>query len=187
MLYWAIYKHLKVKLVALHCNLASFSWCVLCAFYGHFWLFHGAFYVPYQTKRKPAHGHGHGGKAKKYFWSKIRNNSVFCFFGSAVYAPWACYMDIRALYITKSPKCALTCQGDLNELGKALSMCGPCAASLPVCMCVRISEFNRGVIDRHVTMAVASLSLLPFAFTFAFALTHTTRRKRLHQRPVQPH
>ena len=45
---------------------------------------------------KPAHG---GGNC--HFFSEW-----------AVYATWACYMDIRALYTTKPPKCALTCQGD---------------------------------------------------------------------------
>ena len=52
------------------------------------------------------------GKQKKN-WSEIRHNGGCCCFRSAVYAPWACYMDIRALYTNKPPKCALTCQVDL--------------------------------------------------------------------------
>ena len=52
-------------------------------------------------------------KQKNEFWLKLRHKSDCCCFGWAVYAPWACYMEIRALYTTKPPKCALTCLGDL--------------------------------------------------------------------------
>ena len=76
------------------------AWCVLCAL----------------TARKPAHGHGHGHgqkAGKNEFWRKLRHKSDCCCFGWAVYAPWACYMNLRALYNPKPPKCALTCLGDL--------------------------------------------------------------------------
>ena len=53
------------------------------------------------------------GKQKNAFWRELRHKGGYCCFGSAVYAPWACYMDVRTLYTTKSPKCALTYQVDL--------------------------------------------------------------------------
>ena len=76
------------------------AWCVLCAL----------------TARKPAHGHGHGHgqKAEKNeFWRKLRHKSDCCCFGWAVYAPWACYMNLRTLYVSKLAKCPLTCLADL--------------------------------------------------------------------------
>ena len=76
------------------------AWCILCAL----------------TARKPAHGHGHGHDQKageNEFWRKLRHKSDCCCFGWAVYAPWACYMNLRALYNPKRPKSALTCQADL--------------------------------------------------------------------------
>jgi hypothetical protein len=76
------------------------AWCVLCAL----------------TARKPAHdhGHGHGQKAEKNeFWRKLRHKSDCCCFGWAVYAPWACYVNLRALYVSKLAKCPLTCLADL--------------------------------------------------------------------------
>ena len=84
------------------------AWCVLCAL----------------TARKPAHGHGHGQKAEKdEFWRKLRHKSDCCCFGWAVYAPWACYMNLRALFVFvfKLAKCPLTCLADLagDLLGKA--------------------------------------------------------------------
>ena len=76
------------------------AWCVLCAL----------------IVRKPAHGHGHGHgqKAeKKAFWRKLRHKSDCCCFGWALYAPWACYMNLRTLYVSKLAKCPLTCLADL--------------------------------------------------------------------------
>ena len=66
------------------------AWCVLCAL----------------TARKPAHGHGHGHgqkAGKNEFWRKLRHKSGCCCFGWAVYAPWAFYMGIWALYNPKLP------------------------------------------------------------------------------------
>ena len=34
-------------------------------------------------------------------------------FGWAVYAPWACYMNLRTLYVSKLAKCPLICLADL--------------------------------------------------------------------------
>jgi hypothetical protein len=61
-------------------------------------------------------------KQKNEFWLKLRHKSDCCCFGWAVDAPWAWYMEIRALYTTKPPKCALTCLGDLaaDQAGGAL-------------------------------------------------------------------
>ena len=78
------------------------AWCVLCAL----------------TARKPAHGHGHGHghgqKAEKNeLWRKLRHKSDCCCVGWAVYAPWACYMNLRTLYLSKLAKCPLTCLADL--------------------------------------------------------------------------
>ena len=50
---------------------------------------------------------------KNKFWRKQRHKGDCCCFGWAVYAPWACYMDIRTLYTTKPPKRALACLVDL--------------------------------------------------------------------------
>ena len=78
----------------------ALAWCVLCAL----------------TARKPAHGHGHGHgqkAGKNEFWRKLRHKSDCCCFGWAVYAPWACYMNLRALYVSKLAKCPLTCLADL--------------------------------------------------------------------------
>ena len=63
---------------------------------------------------KPAHGHDHGQKAEKNeFWRKLRHKSDCCCFGWAVYATWACYMNLRALYVFKLAKFPLTCLADL--------------------------------------------------------------------------
>jgi hypothetical protein len=78
----------------------ALAWCILCALPAH----------------KPAHGHGHAhdGKVEKMDFLRELRHKVDCYcFGRAVYAPWACYMDTRALYTTKPPKCALICLGDL--------------------------------------------------------------------------
>jgi hypothetical protein len=56
------------------------------------------------TARERAHGHGHGHdkKAEKNeLWRKLRHKSDCYCFGWAVYAPWACYMNLRALYVSK--------------------------------------------------------------------------------------
>ena len=76
------------------------AWCVLCAL----------------KARKPAHGHGHGHGQKageNEFWRKLRHKRDCCCFEWAVYAPWACYMNLRALYVPKLAKCPLTCPADL--------------------------------------------------------------------------
>ena len=52
-------------------------------------------------------------KQKNEFWRKLRHKSDCCCFGWAVYAPWACYMNLRALYVSKLAKCPLTCLADL--------------------------------------------------------------------------
>ena len=68
------------------------------------------------TARKPAHGHGHGHgqKAEKNeFWRKQRHKGDCYCFGWAVYAPWACYMHLRTLYVSKLAKCPLICLADL--------------------------------------------------------------------------
>jgi hypothetical protein len=66
-----------------------------------------AWYVsPALTAHKPAHdhGHGHGGKAEKNkFWRELRHKGGCCCFGWSVYASWAFYMRIWALYNPKLP------------------------------------------------------------------------------------
>ena len=52
-------------------------------------------------------------KQKNEVWRKLRHKSGCCCFGWAVYAPWACYMNLRALYVSKLAKCPLTCLADL--------------------------------------------------------------------------
>ena len=46
-------------------------------------------------------------KQKNEFWRKLRHKSGCCCFGWAVYAPWACYMNLRTLYVIKPAKCPL--------------------------------------------------------------------------------
>jgi hypothetical protein len=55
------------------------------------------------------------GKKKNVFLRELRHKGDCYCFEWTVYCvcPMACYMDIRALYTTKPPKCALSCQGDL--------------------------------------------------------------------------
>ena len=53
------------------------------------------------------------GKQKNEFWRELRHKSGCCCFGWAVYAPWACYMNLRTLYVSKLAKCPLICLGDL--------------------------------------------------------------------------
>ena len=53
------------------------------------------------------------GKQKKEFWRELRHKSGCCCFGWAVYAPWACYMNVRTLHVSKLAKCLLICPGDL--------------------------------------------------------------------------
>jgi hypothetical protein len=40
-------------------------------------------------------------KQKKEFWRELRHKSGCCCVGCAVYAPWACYMNLKTLYISK--------------------------------------------------------------------------------------
>jgi hypothetical protein len=79
----------------------ALAWCALCAL----------------TARKLAHGHGHGRKARKMvflsFWRELRHKGGWCGFGWAVYTQWACYMNLRALYVSKLAKCPLICTGNL--------------------------------------------------------------------------
>ena len=78
------------------------------------WLLYGAFYVS-SPRINPhiAMTMAMAGKQGETFWSEIRHKGGCYCFGLAVYAPWACYMDIRALYTTKPAKFALSCHGDL--------------------------------------------------------------------------
>jgi hypothetical protein len=60
-----------------------------------------------------AHGNGHGHVRvyarlrhirriiKNEFWRKLGNKSDCGCFGWALYAPWACYMNLRTLYVSK--------------------------------------------------------------------------------------
>jgi hypothetical protein len=67
------------------------AWCVLCALTAH--------------KSAHGHGHGHSGKVENdEFWRELSYKGGCCCFGWAIYALWACYMDIRALYNPKPPK-----------------------------------------------------------------------------------
>ena len=50
---------------------------------------------------------------KNEFWRKQRHKGDCCCFGWAVYAPWACYMNLRTLYVSKLAKCPLICLADL--------------------------------------------------------------------------
>jgi hypothetical protein len=43
------------------------------------------------------------GKQKKVFWRELRHKGGCCCFGWFVYAPWAFYMGIWALYNPKLP------------------------------------------------------------------------------------
>jgi hypothetical protein len=43
------------------------------------------------------------GKQKNEFWRELRHKGGCCCFGWSVYAPWAFYMSIRALYNPKPP------------------------------------------------------------------------------------
>jgi hypothetical protein len=52
-------------------------------------------------------------KQKSGFWRELRHKSGCYRFGWAVYAPWACYMNLRALYVSKLAKCPLICLADL--------------------------------------------------------------------------
>ena len=45
--------------------------------------------------------------------NELRHKGDSYCFGWAVYAPWVCYVNIRALCNFRPPKCALTCLGDL--------------------------------------------------------------------------
>jgi hypothetical protein len=69
------------------------------------WLLHGAFYVLCAlAAHKPAHGHVHGRKAgEKECWRELKHKGGCCCFGWSVYAPWAFYMGIWALYNPKLP------------------------------------------------------------------------------------
>ena len=49
---------------------------------------------------------------KNKFWRELRHKGGCCCFGWAVYAPWACNMNLRALYAFKLAKCPLTCPGN---------------------------------------------------------------------------
>jgi hypothetical protein len=53
------------------------------------------------------------GKQKNEIWRELRHKGGCCCFGWAVYAPWACYMNLRALYVSKLEKCPLICPDDL--------------------------------------------------------------------------
>jgi hypothetical protein len=75
-------------------------------------------------------------KQKNNFWRKLRHKSDCCCFGWAVYAPWACYMDIRALYTTKPPKCALTCMGNLDLAADLVCVRVCVCLCVFVCVCV---------------------------------------------------
>ena len=70
----------------------ALAWWVLCA----------------QTAHKSAHGHDHGfvGKAEKKSWRELSNKGGCCCFEWAVYALWACYMPLQALYNPKLPNMA---------------------------------------------------------------------------------
>ena len=76
------------------------AWCVLCTL----------------TARKSAHGygHGHGQKAgKNAFLDELRHKGGCCCFGWAVYVPWACYMNLRVLCVSKKAQCPLIGMGNL--------------------------------------------------------------------------
>ena len=61
---------------------------------------------------------------KNEFWRKQRHKGDCCCFGWAVYAPWACYMNLRTLYVSKLAKCPLICLADLAGDPAFCLMCG---------------------------------------------------------------
>ena len=104
------------------------------------------FYIAYcltAHKHKPARGYGHGhghmamaGKQKNEYWHEPRHKGGCCCFEWAVYAPWACYMPLRALYNPKPPTWPLVGFPDLagdiffiffNVLVFVLCFCSTCA------------------------------------------------------------
>jgi hypothetical protein len=48
-------------------------------------------------------------KKKMIFWRELRHTGGCCCFRWAVYALWACFMILRALYVSKLAKCHLIC------------------------------------------------------------------------------
>ena len=105
----------------------ALAWCALCAL----------------TARKLAHGHvhSHGRKAgKNEFWRELRHKSGCCCFGWAVYAPCACYMNLRALCVSKLAKCLLICPGGL--MGDPNVQCVVCESSFPNCRLLKQHRRN---------------------------------------------
>ena len=53
------------------------------------------------------------GKQKNECWCELRHKDCYCCFGWAVYAPWACYMALWILCVSKLATCHLICLDDL--------------------------------------------------------------------------
>ena len=105
----------------------ALAWCVLCALAAH----------------KPAHGHGygHGRKTERNeFWRELRHKGDCCCFRWAMYAPWAFYMGIWALYNPKLPIWPLIGLPDLAGDQPLLLRCASASAGagtvnlVPVCL-----------------------------------------------------
>ena len=41
----------------------------------------------------------------RFVWRELRHKSGCCCFGWAVFASWACYMNLRTLYVSELAKC----------------------------------------------------------------------------------
>jgi hypothetical protein len=53
-------------------------------------------------------------KQKKRILAQTKaQGRLLLFWVLAMYAPWACYMHLRTVYVSKLTKCPLTCPGDL--------------------------------------------------------------------------
>jgi hypothetical protein len=101
----------------------ALEWCVLCALTA--------------GKPAPGHGHGHGRKAEKIILARTKAQAqerLLLFWMGCVCAPWACYMNLRALCVSKLAKCPLICPGDLvGDRGVG------CVCCLHAQVCVRVS------------------------------------------------
>ena len=52
---------------------------------------------------------------KKGVWRELRHKDWYCCFGWTIYSPWACYMALWILCVSKLAKSPLICLGDLGN------------------------------------------------------------------------
>ena len=69
-----------------------------------------------------------GKQKQNEFWCELRHKGGCCWLGWAMYSPWACYMNLRTLYVSKQlAKCPLICLGDLvGDLEYYICVCVLC-------------------------------------------------------------